>query len=246
MGTIIKGSVVYGQRPWYGFVPTDIAGCQLWLKADAGITKDGSNYVSKWADQSGNGNDAVQAVGSAQPLWVDGILNSKPVISFDGIGDFLDFPSGMLYNLSAISFFIVIKPVGINSNKGYFAPSLSYNTGISLYSYPSWTLNINGYRIFSSPPNAIILESAWTLSNFLYSTSSTSGYINGGTIAPFDAAFKGNLELNGVYALGRYAGGIGSYYGQMEVSEVIIYNSAISDANRQLVETYLNSKYALW
>ena len=73
------------------FVPTDIAGCQLWLKADAGITKDGSDYVSVWADQSGNGNDAVQATGASQPLWVDGQLNGEPVLRFDGSNDFMSF-----------------------------------------------------------------------------------------------------------------------------------------------------------
>ena len=37
-------------------MPTGMA---LWLKADAGVTKDGNNKVSVWTDQSGNGNDAT-------------------------------------------------------------------------------------------------------------------------------------------------------------------------------------------
>jgi hypothetical protein len=234
------------KKSYVPFVPTDIAGCQLWLKADAGITKDGSNYVSQWADQSGNNNHAVQATGSAQPLWADGLLNGKPVINFNGTSNFLDFPSGMLYNLSAISFFIVIKPYDITTNKGYFAPSLYYNQGISLYSYPDWTLNINGSRIFSSAPNAIITESTWTLSNFKYSPSGTTGFINSNSIIPYDSTYKGALSLNGIYALGRYANSFGSYYGKMIVSELIIYNSSISDADRQLVENYINTKYAIW
>lgn len=228
------------------FVPTDIAGCQLWLKADAGITKDGSNYVSQWADQSGNNNHAVQATGSAQPLWGDNTLNSNPTLSFNGTSNYMDFPSGMLYNYSAVTFFIVIKPYSLSANKGYFAPSMLYNLGISLYSYPGWSLNINGNRIFSTPPNAIVLESTWTISDFVYSPAGTTGYINSNNITPFDAAFKGNLSLNGVYALGRYAGNIGSYYGQMEIAEFVIYNSALSDTDRQKVESYLNTKYALW
>ena len=37
------------------------AGLQLWLKADAGITTNSTGLVTKWADQSGKGNDAVQS-----------------------------------------------------------------------------------------------------------------------------------------------------------------------------------------
>lgn len=43
--------------------PASIPDLFLWLKADAGVTYDGSNLVSAWADQSGNGNNATAAVG---------------------------------------------------------------------------------------------------------------------------------------------------------------------------------------
>ena len=35
------------------------SGLTVWLKSDIGITKDGSNYVSQWNDQSGNGKDSA-------------------------------------------------------------------------------------------------------------------------------------------------------------------------------------------
>jgi hypothetical protein len=50
------------------FSPSDLDSLVLWLKADAGVTKDGSNYVSSWADQSGNGNNATQATGQISSL----------------------------------------------------------------------------------------------------------------------------------------------------------------------------------
>ena len=45
------------------FVPTQLSGCQLWLRADEGVTLS-SGLVSAWADQSGNGNNASQIAGS--------------------------------------------------------------------------------------------------------------------------------------------------------------------------------------
>ena len=67
-----------------GPVPITTAGLHLWLKADAGVTLNGST-VSKWADQSGNGNDAIQLALPRQPLLVKDGLNGKPTIRFDGL-----------------------------------------------------------------------------------------------------------------------------------------------------------------
>ena len=60
--------------------PSDLL---LWLMADAGVdTLNGT--VSRWHDQSGNGNDVIQTNASRQPLLVANILNGKPVIRFGG------------------------------------------------------------------------------------------------------------------------------------------------------------------
>src|SRR5206468_4294866 len=64
----------------------------LWLKADAGVTADASGLVSRWADQSGNGNNAVQADPGSQPVRVDAAVNGKPVLQFDGVASFLEIP----------------------------------------------------------------------------------------------------------------------------------------------------------
>ena len=61
----------------------------LWGHWDAaeGVTKDGSDLVSQWDDQSGNGRNFIQTTGADQPLWVADVgsdLNNLPVISFTG------------------------------------------------------------------------------------------------------------------------------------------------------------------
>ena len=50
------------------FVPTNLPGLALWLRADLGITLDDGN-VSGWADQSGNGNSFTQLTTAFQPLY---------------------------------------------------------------------------------------------------------------------------------------------------------------------------------
>lgn len=71
---------------------------RLWLKATRGITKDGSNKVSKWADIGTNGKDAIQTVSANQPTYLDNAasnINFNPVIEFENDGSSV---SQYLYN----------------------------------------------------------------------------------------------------------------------------------------------------
>lgn len=62
-------------------------GMVLWLRADKGIeSQDGA--VTKWADQSAYGNDAIAEPDEA-PVLVENALNGHPVVRFDGEKTFL-------------------------------------------------------------------------------------------------------------------------------------------------------------
>src|SRR5271169_4249375 len=70
----------FGSQP--GFLPTDLPGCMLWLRASAGITI--ATGVSAWADQSGKGQNATQGSGAAQPAYVASGIGGLP--SVEGTG----------------------------------------------------------------------------------------------------------------------------------------------------------------
>ncbi len=54
--TILAVSIVSAQSGPGGVGTTDgSSALKFWLKADAGVTKDTTNLVSRWDDQSGNG-----------------------------------------------------------------------------------------------------------------------------------------------------------------------------------------------
>ena len=63
------------------------------------FTGAGEGYITKWYDQSGNSNDAIQATTSAQPLIVSGgtveSVNSKSAINFNGTTDYFDLTSNV-------------------------------------------------------------------------------------------------------------------------------------------------------
>ncbi len=72
-----------------GSAPTNVAGCVLWLKSDAGVLTDGFGNVTNWLDQSGNGLSLSQANAAMQPLLVSAVsaLGGNPAIRFDDPAD---------------------------------------------------------------------------------------------------------------------------------------------------------------
>lgn len=239
------------------FVPTDIAGCQLWLKADAGITKDGSNYVSQWADQSGNNNHAVQATGSAQPLWVDDELNGMPVIRFDGNSDWLSGTIINNINTSSLSLFIVANGGNVSYGQG------SAFFGINVY--PSWLFV--GRNTVPTEQNLTITQTAYvgvyglaTACNSYPNTGFSHLLIEG--IKSYNNYFKGYIN-GSLYDTKTNAANIGTFtndnyyisknsepdyiqFHKGDIVEVIIYTELLTDSERQQVENYINTKYALW
>ena len=66
----------------------------------------------------------------------------------------------------------------------------------------------------------------------LYSNSSLVGPTTLGGVFNFN-----DLCLNGGYP---------GYTNNADFAEIIVYNSALSDTDRQKVETYLNNKYSIY
>ena len=66
---------------------------QVWLRADSGVTASGGS-VSKWKDQSNQGNDATQAKRDDQPIHAKESFGGRDVVKFAGNGDHLQFATG--------------------------------------------------------------------------------------------------------------------------------------------------------
>ena len=82
-GLLLAGLLTAGNA-WAQLPVTD--GLTVWLKADAGVTLNGST-VSAWNDQSGAGRNATQGTTAKQPLYVASADNGKPSVLFDGTDD---------------------------------------------------------------------------------------------------------------------------------------------------------------
>lgn len=226
------------------FNPTQIAGCSLWLRADLGITQS-SGSVSSWADQSGNGRDATQAVANNQPTFTASGINSLPTVSFTPVVfvEFLSLSAGALSSLTAGELFVVAK----NTDDGVSIsePCCFTDAGGANYipfadrkiydNFGSDSRHDTGYA-----PAAGVWSSPW-LYNVSAITNEWIARLNGSIV------FTDATNTVGSFTNCRIGCDPGNAVGMRgNVSEVIIYNSKLSSGDRATVVSYLNTRYNIF
>lgn len=249
--------------------PDQIFGLQLWLKADAITGLSDGDALTTWADSSGNACNPTQADAALKPVYKTGILNSLPVVRFDA--DYLTIASStatfkFLHTAQATIFAVASFGSGANPDAVYGVIGTSGLAttahGIAL-AYDDRAAQTRSNALVCSitrgasgaatasilhqdviTPQQAIIESV-VIDVAAAAASRIIARINGGT------ALAGNVLTNAAstddatrnFQVGAYGNNGGPLVG--DVAEIIIYNSALSDANRQAVEAYLSSKYGI-
>lgn len=215
-------------------IPSDISGLQLWVKSDTGITKDGSDLVSQWDDQSGNSRNLTEATN--KPLWVNSLVNGYPGIRFDGSNDQLLSPS---FSVSPpVTYFLVMKSVSWTAGDRIFTGSDSVGSP-EIAQRGTNALTLTDQGIADGPAVTFASGSFGLVKAIANGTSSVMALNNGS-----DQTSATNLSNGlGRFILGR-AGGGGSF-GNFEVAEIAIYNSVISGSNLTDLKDYFGPRYNL-
>jgi len=119
------------------FSPSDLTGLELWLDASDSSTvlnsispdtpaTDGQ-AIRRWLDKSGNDRHAEQTTGANQPLLDADGLNSKGVLTFDGINDFFTSGTTSTYNFlhnGTESLVVLVAKAGTTDNPDNFCTYL--------------------------------------------------------------------------------------------------------------------------
>jgi hypothetical protein len=85
-------------------------GLALWLRADLGVLR-ANGLVQAWLDQSGNEMNAVPPSLNVRPEYLAKGLNDLPALKFDGAGQFLKLPEGAFGDFShGLAGFMVLQP----------------------------------------------------------------------------------------------------------------------------------------
>jgi hypothetical protein len=248
-------------------IPMRVSGLQLWLDAadvstlfDATsggslVTADGS-AVARWQDKSGNGRHATQSTANARPVLKTSIKNSKNVLRFDGSNDWLQ---SNFTSVSQYSMFIVCKRISSASNiYGNF--TWIFGIGKNLDVSTASRLTQLG---FTSSPDTFIWDprpGTGTISitrndNFNVHSciaplgAGTARYLlNGANEQTLNAsALNGTTNTPLVASIGITTWDKSfPFFLNGDVSEILVYDKALTTTQRQSIESYLNAKWALY
>ena len=234
------------QNSSQSFTPTSISGCLLWLDgadtSTASMTQS-SGTVSVWKDKSGNGYNFTQ------------LYASLPTITSISRQTGLYFAANQALRNTTLPFpttytiFAVANQTGAPSGYAYILHSPHNADCIIFFG------TFNGTRYFATfagPAGSWNDVAANTPNTNVATTSSTASVLcctnNGTTLTPYINGIVMNTKT------GTNAAATGMVIGDTFVSgqpwlgtigEIIVYNSILSTAQRQQVETYLSRKWGV-
>jgi len=230
-------------------VPT--TGLSLWLKADAGVKLSGDK-VSVWTDQSKAQTDARQDLEASQPTYVISAVNGRPALYFNGLSEFMTFKLP-LNGLTAMSIVLVSAAVqnadgswnGVDNAPLFWNETSSWGTvHLSPFQdvvrYRFGTGQVNNLPRYNRPAT---IDTSYSLTTAIKNGSNESLFVNGAQVLAQSGKLASISNVQDVGALARGYNDNSYFWGY--ISEVLVYARALSDSERQQIETYLKAKYAL-
>ncbi|HEX7632044.1 MAG TPA: LamG-like jellyroll fold domain-containing protein [Lacunisphaera sp.] len=209
-------------------IPVPLAGMRLWLKADTVS----AGAVSVWPDFSGHHNDASQTNAALQPLKVSAAINGRPAVRFDGSNDYLAF-GDLMAGATAGEVFIVLKNSTAsptrNNNLWYFTRG-SYHPLQDKTTLETFATSEDIYG--PEPVQALDQPHLYNVSG---QSGSWTSWINGSVYLS-----RATNTVPAFYTAPQL--GWAGYGG--DIAEVIIYDHALTTAEREAVGGYLNRRFA--
>ena len=220
------------------FVPSQIPGCQLWLRADLGVVNSGG--VIQWNDQSGtrDGNKNATASGTAKPTF-----NSRNP-SYSGMAT-IDFNGTTNYMQSGIWATALTQPftdfIVCNTT---VAANLLVLDGIATQT--SINNNSGLLETYAGSTNLVDLVDVWNSSVgvvcAVFSGASSAIYFN--SLSAKATGNPGTTARNGT-TIGGYSGAPGNTSNSWNgsIAEIITYNGILAQSEINTIIGYLGRRY---
>ena len=244
-----------------GNAPLPTNGLKLQLAGDLGVTINGTNGVTSWIDQTLNGNDAAPTT-NAYPTLVANALNGKPVIHFTNSTTAAGSPKQSLdvlpANLSCLvgdcSAFVLARFVAVSSYRTVLSKTYYNNVAAPLDWYLgntasalSTVLRGNGLCTASTCVQSSAGSSATPTAVFgtigFSASGSTVTHFQGYNLNGSAVITPPIVDQGAPLRIGRrFDNGT---FGNYDVAEILIYDHAVSNAERKQIEDYLYFKWGL-
>ena len=234
-----------------GFNPALYGTLSLWLDA-ADILGTGANpangtTVTTWYDKSGNARNATSS--GTPKLASTGLGGTKPSINL--LATSQQYFTGPITNggTTVTSFVVATESAAgaLNTRLVSLGPASGQDYGSTAYIIPflksagSGTAQLGSFR---GGPGAFkdVADDTPFYASLVSDTLTDTIYVNGVVGTPLDTV--NNALTYTTYGIGNDSGKEGNYWTGY-VSEVLVYNSALSTTNRQAVEAYLATKWGI-
>jgi hypothetical protein len=232
---------------------------RLWLMGNKGIFSNSTCTTSQstnggavgcWKDQSGYTNDVIQAIAGNQPTYQgDQAQNSIPVIQFGDTGtnyNYLERDAADVTNQPFTVFVVSIAQTPpMTEYQGLFAshtttPNQSFQLDIGGSGDGCTTSQVR--ILYRNTSRRACSDAPSTNPQIIMATLATSGgtpqiRLNGGSAANG----SGNYDSN--FTVYRVGAGRNNISWPNDIAEAILFYKGLNNAERILVENYLQAKY---
>ena len=214
--TIIRGAAL---SEW---TPDNISSLIHWYKYDTGITKDGDEDVTAWADQKGSNNLTASGDATDSPEYDNG------AIKFAASGDDLEWGSAL--SLGTFSFYFryessdvatdwIIKGGGTDWIKVHSDSNLRVKIGTRM------DFDVSGMSVNTKVNLGVDRASNGDVGVFINNSAQSvaSGYTD-------------NIATSTTYDITK----VGSPLITIKMYEILVFNDVLSSEDKALLNTYLN------
>lgn len=219
----------------------------LWLKASDGVTKgtdapqSGSDFVSSWADQSGNARNAT-GTATRRPKWISAAVNGLDAIEFDGAAlqqmTFAGVPVPTNGSVIVVQRTTTVGLLGYDAllYAAASAPSIYIEHNTSHRPALAWS------GAEQNPGPASLVDSSWHAARWMWGASNLS-YARDN--ASNTQVARGGLTASGTFIeLGTGANTVLNSY--TRIAELIVVPTELTAGETTSLNSYLSARYAIW
>jgi hypothetical protein len=208
-----------------------------WYRADLGITKDASNNIATWADQSGNARDLTE--GTNQPTWVASGVNGQPIVRFSGPASAVQLVSPSFTLGQPVHIFMVVQQDTWGSNDRLFSGNASNSMAILQGDSSPLVKQFNGSTFVNSVSATL---DTWFLLQSYWSSTASFQRLNAAAVVSGGDGGSGGI-LGGFVLDNRQGGDTAS---DVDVAELAIYSAQVTGASLDALMAYFRTRYSLY
>lgn len=219
------------------FIPQDLPGFWAGYESDYGITLSGSDVIS-WAEKTGQtSKDFYKGIVAGSPTLIENVLNGLPVLNTNGSTGQLVEPT-LLPQITDCTIYVVGMQKAGDTNNGIFISS-----GDNLEISRSLNFAEISGKTTSPSQNITISATNDTFYSIRLSGDSTSQNISLNNGTP-NSSLRIQSTITPTYLYAFYNGS--GFVSSKQIAAIWIFLATHTTDKINLMEQYLNDKYALY